>query len=41
MRYWTCLPVMVVAAGISMGQVTPDPALRKSRNTYDPVMSTP
>lgn len=38
MRYGICLPAMVLVSGIAMGQVTPDPALRKSRNTYSPVM---
>jgi len=38
MRYWICFPVIVLVSGIAMGQVTPDPALRKNRNTYSPVM---
>ena len=38
MRHWKYLPVMVLAAGVAMGQMTPDPALRKNRNTYSPVM---
>ena len=38
MRYWKCLPVVVLSAGVALGQVTPDPALRKNRNTYSPVM---
>ena len=38
MRHWNCLPAIVLAAGIAMGQVTPDPALRKNRNSYSAVM---
>ena len=38
MRYWNCLPIIVLVAGVAMGQVTPDPALRKNRDTYSPVM---
>jgi regulator of RNase E activity RraA len=29
---------MILAAGVALGQVTPDPALSKNRNTYSPVM---
>jgi regulator of RNase E activity RraA len=29
---------MILAAGVAFGQVTPDPALSKNRNTYSPVM---
>ena len=38
MTYWKILPAMMLAAGVALGQVTPDPALSKNRNTYSPVM---
>jgi regulator of RNase E activity RraA len=38
MRYASFLAVIVLAAGVAWGQVTPDPELRKNRNTYSPVM---
>ena len=38
MRYLNCFVMMALMAGVGRGQVTPDAALRRSRNTYSPVM---
>jgi regulator of RNase E activity RraA len=38
MRYWTAV-LLTLVLGVTVGaDVTPDPELRKSRNTYNPVM---
>lgn len=38
MRYWICLPMIVLVSGIAKGQVTPDPAMRHNRDSYSAVM---
>ncbi len=38
MRYWICLPMIVLVSGITKGQVTPDPAMRYNRDSYSAVM---
>jgi len=38
MRYLRFLAIIIFVVGVARGQVTPDPALRRNRDTYSPVM---